>query len=303
MTTTDEGARTIAPFLQRAAELDASMPKIAYYCRMHAVREGLKLEQRSSEVRETLERAMDALERAKGSLTLNEEDDELEFENFALKIFAKADEADRRGSRTVNTAKLYYAASVFLDVLRQFEDEGELGEDLASKRRYAAWRAAEIVKADKEGREPSAPSSMEEKEDDDDAGRLTKPVGNENKNATTMASDEMPSPPSYYPVPPSVSMVSGIAPKSGAPPPGVVNGSQVKAASSTVPQTNARASSVAGAPSRAPAGVAPVDVDIGSIADAHRHAKIAVSALGFDDVHTAIESLERALAILGNIKK
>lgn len=300
MTTKDEGARAIAPFLQRAAELETSMPKIAYYCRMHAVREGLKLEQRSSEVKETLERAMDALERAKGSLTLNEENDELEFENFALKIFARADEADRRGSRTVNTAKLYYAASVFLDALRQFEDEGELGEDLASKRRYAAWRAAEIVKADKEGREPSAPPSMD---DEEDAGGMTKTtVGNENENVAT-TSDEMPSPPSYYPVPPSVSMVSGIAPKSGAPPPGVVNGSHVKTSSAAVAQTNARATRVAGAPSRAPAGVAPVDVDIGSIADAHRHAKIAVSALGFDDVHTAIESLERALAILGNVKK
>ena len=300
MTTTDEGARAIAPFLQRAAELETSMPKIAYYCRMHAVREGLKLEQRSSQVKETLERAMDALERAKGSLTLNEENDELEFENFALKIFARADEADRRGSRTVNTAKLYYAASVFLDALRQFEDEGELGEDLASKRRYAAWRAAEIVKADKEGREPSAPPSMD---DEEDAGGMTKTtVGNENEHVAT-TSDEMPSPPSYYPVPPSVSMVSGIAPKSGAPPPGVANGSHVKTSSAAVAQTNARATRVAGAPSRAPAGVAPVDVDIGSIADAHRHAKIAVSALGFDDVHTAIESLERALAILGNVKK
>ena len=300
MTTTDEGARAIAPFLQRAAELETSMPKIAYYCRMHAVREGLKLEQRSSQVKETLERAMDALERAKGSLTLNEENDELEFENFALKIFARADEADRRGTRTVNTAKLYYAASVFLDALRQFEDEGELGEDLASKRRYAAWRAAEIVKADKEGREPSAPPSMD---DEEDAGGMTKTtVGNENEHVAT-TSDEMPSPPSYYPVPPSVSMVSGIAPKSGAPPPGVANGSHVKTSSAAVAQTNARATRVAGAPSRAPAGVAPVDVDIGSIADAHRHAKIAVSALGFDDVHTAIESLERALAILGNVKK
>lgn len=301
MTTTDEGARAIAPFLQRAAELETSMPKIAYYCRMHAVREGLKLEQRSSQVKETLERATDALERAKGSLTLNEENDELEFENFALKIFARADEADRRGTRTVNTAKLYYAASVFLDALRQFEDEGELGEDLASKRRYAAWRAAEIVKADKEGREPSAPPSMD---DEEDAGGMTKTtVGNENEHVAT-TSDEMPSPPSYYPVPPSVSMVSGIAPKSGAPPPGVVNGSHVKTSSSAVvAQTNARASRFAGAPSRAPAGVAPVDIDIGSIADAHRHAKIAVSALGFDDVHTAIESLERALAILGNVKK
>lgn len=277
------------------------MPKIAYYCRMHAVREGLKLEQRSSQVKETLERAMDALERAKGSLTLNEENDELEFENFALKIFARADEADRRGSRTVNTAKLYYAASVFLDALRQFEDEGELGEDLASKRRYAAWRAAEIVKADKEGREPSAPPSID---DEEDAGGMTKTtVGNESEHVAT-TSDEMPSPPSYYPVPPSVSMVSGVVPKSGAPPPGVVNGSQVKTSSSAaVAQTNARATRVAGAPSRAPAGVAPIDVDIGSIADAHRHAKIAVSALGFDDVHTAIESLERALAILGNVKK
>ena len=140
-------------------------------------------------------------------------------------------------------------------------------------------------------------------DDEEDAGGMAKTtVGNENEHVAT-TSDEMPSPPSYYPVPPSVSMVSGIAPKSGAPPPGVANGSHVKTSSAAVAQTNARATRVAGAPSRAPAGVAPVDVDIGSIADAHRHAKIAVSALGFDDVHTAIESLERALAILGNVKK
>ena len=50
---------------------------------------------------------------------------------------------------------------------------------------------------------------------------------------------------------------------------------------------------------RAPPGVTPPKIDVGSIADAQRHAKNAVSALGFDDVNTAVEALERALNILG----
>ena len=87
--------RLIAPILQRASELDKGKPKVAYYCRMHAVREGLKMERRPQEVNEALSDAMEKLECAKPSLQLDEEHDELECESFALQIFAKADRADR----------------------------------------------------------------------------------------------------------------------------------------------------------------------------------------------------------------
>jgi Vta1 like. len=54
--------RLIAPILKRASELDKGKPKVAYYCRMHAVREGLKMERRPQEVNEALSDAMEKLE-------------------------------------------------------------------------------------------------------------------------------------------------------------------------------------------------------------------------------------------------
>ncbi|KAK6919287.1 Vta1/callose synthase, N-terminal [Dillenia turbinata] len=50
-----------------------------------------------------------------------------------------------------NTAKTFYAASIFYEILNQF---GELHPDLEQKRKYAAWKAADIRKALKEGRKP-----------------------------------------------------------------------------------------------------------------------------------------------------
>ena len=158
--------KLIAPILKRAQELDAAKPKIAYYCRMHAVREGLKLDYRSAEVNEALSDAMERLERAKAKMKdeLNEEHDELECESFALQIFVKADRADRGGSRGMNTAKMFYASSIFFNVLRQFDADGKLDADIENKQRYAEWRAAEITKACREGRNATAPpADMPEK--------------------------------------------------------------------------------------------------------------------------------------------
>lgn len=45
-------------------------------------------------------------------------------ENFALKVFASADNEDRRGVATRKTAKKFLAASTFFDVLNVFEDLG-----------------------------------------------------------------------------------------------------------------------------------------------------------------------------------
>ena len=45
-------------------------------------------------------------------------------ENFALTVFASADNEDRRGAATRITAKKFLAASTFFDVLNVFEDHG-----------------------------------------------------------------------------------------------------------------------------------------------------------------------------------
>ncbi len=268
--------RLIEPILKRASELDKVKPKVAYYCRMHAVREGLKMERRPQEVNEALSVAMEKLERAKPSLQLDEEHDELECESFALQIFAKADRADRAGQRGLNTAKMFYASSIFFNVLRQF-DEGKLDADIENKQRYAEWRAAEIMKAERQGATASPPPDDDVKERGEEVDAV-------------VSSSEPAASPSYAPPPP--------------PPPPHVASPEARIPMSHHESTR-RASPVASHTlyGKAPPGVSPTPIDIGSIADAQRHAKNAVSALGFDDVHTAVEALERALKILGPLSK
>nr|GEZ03288.1 protein homolog of mammalian LYST-interacting protein 5 [Tanacetum cinerariifolium] len=50
-----------------------------------------------------------------------------------------------------NTAKTFYAASIFFEILFQF---GEVQPDLQEKQKYAVWKATDIRKAIKEGRKP-----------------------------------------------------------------------------------------------------------------------------------------------------
>ena len=143
--------RALLPFLQRAEEVQRVDPKVAYYCRMRAVEEGLGLPERSAAVTALLGSVMTKLEQAKAEgLELGDEDS-VHVEGFAVGVFARADKADRAGVADLNTAKAFYAASVFLEVCTQF---GELDEDLAAKQKYAAWKASDIRKALKRGDKP-----------------------------------------------------------------------------------------------------------------------------------------------------
>ncbi|KAG6531845.1 hypothetical protein ZIOFF_005672 [Zingiber officinale] len=81
----------------------------------------------------------------KKSLQLGPEDN-LYVEGFASNLFAKADKQDRAGRADLNTAKTFYAASIFFEILYQF---GGLQPE-----KYTVWKAADIRKALKEGRKP-----------------------------------------------------------------------------------------------------------------------------------------------------
>ncbi|BAF19390.1 protein HOMOLOG OF MAMMALIAN LYST-INTERACTING PROTEIN 5 [Oryza sativa Japonica Group] len=149
-----EPAKGLLPYLQRADELQKHEPLVAYYCRLYAMEKGMRIPQkeRTKTTNSLLISLMNQLEKDKKSLTLGS-DDHLHVEGFALNVFAKADKQDRAGRADINTAKTFYAASIFFEILNQF---GELQTDVEQKQKYAIWKAAEIRKALKEGRRPEA---------------------------------------------------------------------------------------------------------------------------------------------------
>ncbi|GJY62473.1 homolog of mammalian LYST-interacting protein 5-like protein [Tanacetum coccineum] len=152
MSNENEPAKLLLPYLQRADELQKHEPLVAYYCRLYAMERGLKIPQseRTKTTSSLLVSLMKQLEKDKKSLQLGP-DDHLHLEGFASNVFAKADKQDRAGRADLNTAKTFYAASIFFEILFQF---GEVQPDLQEKQKYAVWKAADIRKAIKEGRKP-----------------------------------------------------------------------------------------------------------------------------------------------------
>ncbi|XP_057765574.1 protein HOMOLOG OF MAMMALIAN LYST-INTERACTING PROTEIN 5 [Salvia miltiorrhiza] len=152
MAAENEPAKLLLPYLQRADELQKHEHLVAYYCRLYAMERGLRIPQsdRTKMTNSLLVSLMNQLEKDRKSLKLGP-DDYLHVEGFASNVFSKADKQDRAGRADLNTAKTFYAASIFFEILNQF---GELQPDLEQKQKYAAWKAADIRKALKEGRKP-----------------------------------------------------------------------------------------------------------------------------------------------------
>ncbi|CAI5459880.1 unnamed protein product [Closterium sp. Yama58-4] len=149
----EDVGRSMMPFLQRADELQKHDPLVAYYCRLYATDKGLKVpsKERGKETNDLLLSLLARLEKDKAELQLSPEDS-LHVEGFAERVFAKADKQDRAGHADISTAKTFYAAGLFFDVMRQF---GELPPEVEQKQRYAAWKAADIRRALAEGRQPT----------------------------------------------------------------------------------------------------------------------------------------------------
>jgi len=103
---------------------------------------------------------MDILEKSKPALgpDSNKEKGYEICKKFALKAFSLADEIDRSGESDKSTAKIFYSAGTFFDILEQF---GELDADFQEKKIYSKWKATDILNAFKEGRQPT-PGGFEE---------------------------------------------------------------------------------------------------------------------------------------------
>ncbi|KAF8983717.1 hypothetical protein BGZ46_009679 [Entomortierella lignicola] len=146
-----EGLKSIAPYLQRAAQLQEPN----YYAAKLAIPKASQDTSNKAFVVELL----DTLEKQRKEIGENEaiSNDLVGYayiENFALKIFSKADDEDHAGQGSQKTAKNFVAAANFLDLLKVF---GEIDSEVEQKIKYSKWRAAEIVKAIRDGRQPAPP--------------------------------------------------------------------------------------------------------------------------------------------------
>ncbi|KAF8506783.1 Vta1 like-domain-containing protein [Russula emetica] len=158
--------KSIASYLQRAHETKSQDPVISYWCAYYAAQVGISLKAVSPPNRTFLAALLTSLESLRSSVGSTdaitvESAASAYVENFALKVFASADNEDRHGVPTRKTAKKFLAASTFFDVLNVFEDRGAW-EAHVEKTRYAKWRAADISKALREGRQPTPVSPSEE---------------------------------------------------------------------------------------------------------------------------------------------
>lgn len=197
--------KKVTPFVRRAEELDRAAKTnpesrlVAYYCRQYAVHIGIPLAQ-SPQAKQCLGTILGSLEEEKEAMS-NFTRDEAKFvcRKFADGIFDKADGEDRMGMASKTTAKTFYAAASFFEILQQFYEEAEVSEERMEEQKrtkYAKWKATEILKAIREGREPT-PGGYGEVLDDDDE--------EEEEETTNEQPEDTPAP--LSPLPPPVETV------------------------------------------------------------------------------------------------
>lgn len=112
--------KPLTSFIRRSEELDrdATNPDskvISYYCKIYAMEKGMKLKAATgaADINTLLMSLMLALEKDKQHIKVTKEQAAVICENFAHSVFSRADDEDRAGLATMETAKTFYAAQTF----------------------------------------------------------------------------------------------------------------------------------------------------------------------------------------------
>lgn len=270
-----------------------------------------------------------------GQAILNDEDvAQAYIENFALKVFAKADKDIYNKTTTKRTVPVFIAAATFLDLLRIFQSP--LEPDIADKIRYAKYQATRIVKSIKAGEDPNLydpPAVENEEERVDDLLRSSEADAEQDSGEPL----DLPSAASHDPGNAPFSLPSAASHDPSAPfslpsaashdPSAPFN---LPSAASHDPNNAQGSGNLPSAPSfqpetlyspsppvaRAPVVSSPRQAgathgrhlttqEVQSMMDesevvatAQKHAKFAISALNYEDMETAIRELSAALDLL-----
>lgn len=210
--------KKIKPFVLRAEELDRDKSPesrlVAYYLRQYAVHLGIPLSSSSPPSKVCLGHLLADLEKEKPAMD-NFSRDEAAYvcRQFANGVFDKANSEDRMGLASKTTAKTFYAASSFLQMLEQFS-EPDSEERAEEKKRilYAKWKSTDILKAIQEGRQP-APGAYGEDEEEDDEEEVDKNHDAPVTVETVESEEEKEEVPEDKAIPPPVPMAPLMPPK------------------------------------------------------------------------------------------
>lgn len=144
--------RPIGKYLARASEIEASEPIVSYYCTLFSLKTAFKIRDKNDPNASKLVRSLlEKCEVESARVGTNQEEHKQIVQDYATKIFRGADDEDRAGKATLETAKTFYSAMCFLEVCKNF---GELDPGLEEKLKYAKYKVATITKAIREGRKP-----------------------------------------------------------------------------------------------------------------------------------------------------
>ena len=312
----------IAPFLQRAKELESREPIVSYYCKLHAANLAISTQ---SDNRQFLSDLLDDLEKTKSTLAGNEQiSNEIigfsHVEAFALRVFNNSDNEDRNGQASKKTARGFFAASLFLEVLSVF---GDLSDDIRQKIKYAKFKAADILKALNEGKipQPGAPGetaqdvqvpntsepvpetvSQQPPFDQEPPYDPYKPKIQSPMNTYIDQPPIIPSPVTSKTIEPTQQPTPYIAPLIQQPPqnphyiaPVIAQPPhQVAPPITFIPTQNEY---------NIPGDVDPFTIDHQTITNAQKAAKFAISALQYEDINSAVDHLKRAILLLEPFRK
>ncbi len=194
----------IKVFLARANELDrdrsAEARVMSYVCRQYAVHVGIPLAGQDVPSRECLGMILGQLEKEKDAMSVFSNEEHWQIcRKVADKVLNTADAEDRAGRANKLTAKSFYAAATFYEVLQQFyPGEGQEVDDVMGdliteeerRRIYCKWKATDILNAVKEGRMPT-PGGFVGSADED----VVSPFTTMMKTTTTTRLNDLPPPP------------------------------------------------------------------------------------------------------------
>ena len=175
--------KKIVVFLRRAEELDHDKAPesrvVAYNCRQYAVLTGIPLAGSDAAAKSCLSKLLDELEKEKNAMLSFSKAEHLAIcRQVANRVFDKADGEDRAGLADKGTAKTFYAAGTFYEILQQFHDnQKDCNEDKITeqedeeeqKRLYCKWKATDILNAIKEGRKPISGGYQQQDDESGDA--------------------------------------------------------------------------------------------------------------------------------------
>jgi hypothetical protein len=159
--------KKIAPFVRRAAEIertgDVTAPVVSYFCRQQAIQMGLKM-QKGPEDQKYLGLLMTLLEEDKKRYPVLEDKSKCEtiVRNYAMEVMTVAEDEYMSERANMNTARKFSASACFFETLAAFQDDGKLNEFDKKQCLFAKFRATNIIKAIKEGRDP-VPTADERK--------------------------------------------------------------------------------------------------------------------------------------------